>query len=699
MALLNDERDVIIAAATAGGKTEAAFLPLISLVLEQPIEGGFDLVYVGPLRALINDQFERVNDLCVKAQLPVYPWHGDISRGVKARARKDPQGILLITPESLEALFVLRGLEIPTLFRGVRAIIIDELHALLDNERGMHLRSLLTRLELAVNRRIRRVGLSATLGEMALAREYLRPDAPEAVELLESSSDARELMVQIRGYLRQYGRSRDKSELEETSIERAVVRHLFDKLRGSQNLIFAGSRQSVEWYSDALREMSEKERIPVEFFPHHANLSREHRADLESRLKSQKPTTAVCTSTLELGIDIGDIASVAQIGAPFSVASLRQRLGRSGRRPGKPAVLRIYAISTAPGANSHPLDYLNLNLIRSVAMVQLLSEQWCEPPAPESLHLSTLTHQILSVITEHGGIRAKRLYATLCEQGPFRSVDSHLFIRLLRQLGRSDVALIEQAPDGSLLLGSQGERLVEHYNFYSVFQTPEEYRIIAGNRQLGTMPVNTLLALGMTIIFSGQRWCITGIQDEEKVIEVTPDRTGQPPRFGGDGGIVHDKVITQMMELLSGTEIPNFIDSNATRILDSARSAFQRFEFTKRPICKLTERNHLIATWSGTVKTTTLALALQSMGYIAETYDGFLNVSHEECVPPIEASLKEIVRLGPGSMADMLSGKENLMTQKFHAYLCPDLLMEDAASSRVDFASLPRLAQKLLENI
>ena len=169
-ALLNGGKDVIISAATAGGKTEAAFLPLISVVLEDPGEGGFDFVYVGPLRALINDQFERLEDLCDRAELPVYPWHGDISQGVKTRARKNPRGVLLITPESLEALFVLRGLEIPTLFMSARAIVIDELHALLDTERGVHLRSLLTRLELAVGRRIRRVGAIRNAGRNGVGK-------------------------------------------------------------------------------------------------------------------------------------------------------------------------------------------------------------------------------------------------------------------------------------------------------------------------------------------------------------------------------------------------------------------------------------------------------------------------------------------------------------------------------------------------
>ena len=546
--VLDGERDLIISAATAGGKTEAAFLPLISSVLQQPGSGGFDLVYVGPLRALINDQFERLEDLCRRTELPVFPWHGDISQGVKARARRRPSGVLLITPESLEALFVLRGLEIPGLFESVRAIVIDELHALLDSERGMHVRSLLTRLELALGRRVRRIGLSATLGDMEMVRSYLRPDAPEAVALLKSKSEGGELRVQLRGYCSR----RDQTKRDDAATKHAVAKHLFARLRGERNLVFAGSRESVEWYADALREMSEKARLPLEFFPHHASLSREHRIDVEKRLKTHSAATAVCTSTLELGIDIGDIACVAQIGAPFSVASLRQRLGRSGRRSGQAAVLRMYAIEREAGVDPNPLDYLHLGLIRSIAMVELLIEGWCEPPAPQALHLSTLIQQILSVIAQHGGASASRLYTTLCKQGPFRRVDRRLFARLLRHLGGDGVALVEQASDGTLLLGSRGERLVEHYSFFAVFQSGEEFRVIAAGNLLGTIPLTSLLS--MTIVLSGRRW-ITEIHDRERVIEVTHDRSGRPPPFGGGSGIIHDRVVWKMKDVLSGSHI------------------------------------------------------------------------------------------------------------------------------------------------
>ncbi len=697
--LLEEEADVIIAAATAGGKTEAAFLPLISSVLDNPSDGGFDLVYVGPLRALINDQFRRLEDLCAKMDLAVHPWHGDIGQGVKKRARQKPSGVLLITPESLEALFVLRGLEIRRLFKSTRAVVVDELHALLDNERGIHLRSLLTRLEIAVDRRIRRIGLSATLGEMNLARKYLRPEAHETVELLESESEGPELRVQLRGYLKKQEQAKSgRSGEAESAAQRAVAQHLFHRLRGARNLVFAGSRQNVEWYADALRVMSERARVPLEFFPHHANLDRVHRTDLEKRLKTRAAATAVCTSTLELGIDIGAIKCVAQIGPPFSVASLRQRLGRSGRRSGEAAVLRMYAIENDPGRNCHPIDRLHLRLVRSIAMVELLIEKWCEPPAPQALHLSTLTHQILSVIAEHGGARAKQLFTTLCVRGPFRCVDAGLFARLLRRLGDNDVALLEQAPDGVLLLGPQGERIVEHYSFYAVFQTPDEFRITCNGKTLGTLPVSMVLAPKMTIVFSGRRWRIKAIHDREKEIEVIADQTGRPPRFGGTGGLIHDRVVEKMRALLDGMHVPIYLDRHSVRMLGNARHQFRRLGLDTGRICEVGERSRLIATWTGTIKTSTLALALRTMGYRTTVYDGFIDVDYEEDVEPVEAAIRQIAGSPSVDADSILSGDQNLIVEKYDRFLGEQLLREETKQSRVDLAALPGLAREITDD-
>ena len=689
-AICNSEADLIVAASTAGGKTEAAFLPLISQVLDAPEEGGgFDLLYIGPLKALITDQAERLEDICQEVELPVFPWHGDVSQSIKTRALKAPKGVLLITPESLEALFIRRGLEIPRLFGATRAVVIDELHTVLDSERGVQLRSLLTRLELAIKRPIRRVGLSATLGDMDLARSYLRPDNAEDVNLIEAEGGEAELQLQLRGYI-------SGAEDENTpSATDAIAAHLFQHLRGSDNLAFAGARQWVEIYADRLRELCERKHLPQEFYPHHASLSREHRDFVERRLKDNgKPTTAVCTSTLELGIDIGDVTCVAQIGAPFSVAALRQRLGRSGRREGQPAILRQYAVETRLASDSSYVDRLRLGLIRSIAMIELLLEGWCEPPKPQALHLSTLVHQILSVIAQRGGASASNLYNVLCREGPFRRVTTPIFTDVLRALGNPETGLIEQTESGLLLLGPKGERLVEHYSFYAVFQTPEEFRLVADGRDLGTLPIDNILSPGMMLIFSGRRWLVREIHDREKVIIVKPAKAGVPPVFGGDPGDIHDKVIERMFEVLEGDAKPVYMDAISLDMLEEARLNCEQLGLNDNLVITLGEHTSIVATRAGTVKAATLALALKSFGFMVEQHDGFLQVEAGDGTPPLADAL---VKMASGEEVDLIADAGNLMSEKFHPYLSHDLLALDALSSKLAPRALSDVASRLLQ--
>ena len=682
--VMDSKADMIVSASTAGGKTEAAFLPLISQVLDDPTDSsGFDLVYVGPLKALITDQAMRLEDICREAGLPVYPWHGDVSGSVKKRAMKAPKGILLITPESLEALFVRRGLEIPRLFGATRAIVIDELHSVLDSERGIQMRSLLTRLEIAVKRPIRRIGLSATLGDMKMASAYLRPDNAEAVKLIEAKGGEAELRLQLRGYV-----SGGEGE-NAPSAKDAVSAHLFKHLRGSDNLVFAGKRQCVELYADKLRIHCEKAHLPQEFYPHHASLAREHRDFVEKRLKDANlPTTAICTSTLELGIDIGDVTCVAQIGAPFSVAALRQRLGRSGRREGQPAILRQYAVEARLNSKSSFVDQIRLGMVRAIAMIELLLEGWCEPPRPEALHLSTLTHQILSVIAERGGAQANRLYRVLCQKGPFRQVDTGLFLDVLRAMGRPEVELIEQSSGGLLLLGAAGERIVEHYSFYAVFETPEEFRLVADGKELGTLPIDNVLTPGMLLIFSGRRWVVQEIHDLEKIILVKPATAGIPPLFGGDPGMIHDRVIEKMFDLLEGDFEPSYMDQTALRLLSEARTNYARQGFKGSPVVEKSEDTYILATRCGTVKTMTLAMALAAYGFQTEQYDGFLLVAGKDAELTLASALSA---LASEATPDLFSHGPNLVFEKYHAYLTPQLLKFDALSVRIDRDSLGKI--------
>ena len=693
--ITGSDADLIVAASTAGGKTEAAFLPLISQVLDAPAEkSGFDLLYIGPLKALITDQAGRLKEICREAELPVVPWHGDVSNSVKSRALKTPRGILLITPESLEALFVRRGLEILRLFGATRAVVIDELHSVLDSERGVQIRSLLTRLELAVKHPIRRIGLSATLGDMGLAKAYLRLDAPEAVRLIEADGGGAELLLQMRSYV-----LGDDDENTPSATD-AISEHLFKNLRGTDNLIFAGARQSVEIYADRLRALCEREHLPQEFYPHHASLSREHRNFVERRLKDgAKPATSVCTSTLELGIDIGNVTCVAQIGAPFSVAALRQRLGRSGRREGQPGVLRQYVVEARLTAESNFVDRLRLGLVRSIAMIELLLENWCEPPKPQALHLSTLVHQILSVVAERGGAKANRLYRVLCQEGPFRQVSSPLFLDVLRAMGDPKTGLVEQAGNGLLLLGRVGEKLVEHYSFYAVFKTSEEFRLIAAGRELGTLPVDNILAPGMMLIFSGRRWLVQEIHDRDRVILVSPAKAGNAPRFGGDAGDIHDRVIERMFKILENdvdtTRMNMYMDTFSLEHLDEARLNYARLGFANNPIAMLGENSSVLATRCGTVKNTTLALALGSFGFKIGRHDGFLSVDSGKDCPLLTDAIADIAG---GKPLDLFAHEPNLLFEKFHPYLTPELLQEDALAGRLNLDALPSLCGRLCQS-
>ena len=284
--------------------------------------------------------------------------------------------------------------------------------------------------------------------------------------------------------------------------------------------MFPNSRVAVEFYSDRLRRRCEDERVPNEFWPHHGNLSKDIREETEAALKQkERPASAICTSTLELGIDIGSVTSIVQIGPPPSVASLRQRLGRSGRRKGEPAILRCFAIERQLTAKSGLSDQLREGMVQTVAMIRLLVVGWYEPLSMEGLHASTLVQQLLSIMAQHGGLQADQAWALLCENGPFAGVSKRHFLSLLRRLGEEEV--IFQDVTGLLLLAPNGERITQHYSFYAAFSTDEEYRIVTSGRTLGSMPVNRPLVPGSFLIFAGRRWRVLSVSQEELVIDVT----------------------------------------------------------------------------------------------------------------------------------------------------------------------------------
>ncbi len=675
--VLRADQDVIIAASTASGKTEAAFLPALTHLLNTDEEGL--IVYISPLKALINDQFERLQRLCEDLEVPVWPWHGDISGSTKQRFFKHPRGVLLITPESLEAMLCNRGTSVAAAFSKLLYIVVDELHAFIGSERGKQLQSLMHRIDVLLRRRTPRLGLSATLGDFSSAGRFLRAGPSPA--LVNAASNDNALQLVIKGYEEP---GAPNGPEDEPTAPNAVSQHLYRTLCGTNNLIFPNSRREVERYTHLLNRLSEQDGRPREFWPHHGSLSKEIRTDTEAALKQkERPATAVCTNTLELGIDIGAVKSIAQIGPPPSVASLRQRLGRSGRRKGEPAVLRGYVIENAIDADSPLETRLRLATVQTIASVFLLTQKWYEPPSVNGLHLSTLVQQLLSSIAQYGGLKAAQAYQLLCtDPGPFHGLSQDAFAELLRHLGQEQILI--QDSSGLLLHGPVGDKLVNHYTFYAAFSVDEEFRIVASGKTLGTLPVSQLLSPGQRILFGGRTWLVEQVEDTQKTIYVAAAKGGNPPLFNGSGGQVHTQVRQTMRRLYQQELEPVFLDPTASRFLQEAQSAYFHLGMDGKLLLDQSS-NLLLLTWLGDSANEAIACLLNAQGFVSQADRLGVEISKGgRSLDDVIKVLGRIARTPAPSPETLLHSAKNLTTQKWDGLLPTRLLQRSYASLRLD---------------
>jgi ATP-dependent Lhr-like helicase len=661
--ILSRTCDVIISAPTASGKTEAAFLPACSQLLEDS-KSGVGILYIAPLKALINDQTRRLESLAEITNLKVTPWHGDVSRSIKKKQLDDPSGILLITPESLESLLMSKMGWCSKAFQELQYIIIDEFHVFLGTERGQQLQSLMSRLEFLLQKTIPRIALSATFGEVEKMGSYLRPTEDFPFKLIETKEAHSELKVQLRGYL-----DHSNPEEEKPRAIDAIISDLFSILRGKSNLIFANSRNRTEQIAASLLKMCETGLVPNEFFPHHGSLSKEIRESLESRLQQGKfPTTAVCTTTLELGIDIGAVDSIAQVRASPSVVSLRQRLGRSGRR-GEAAILRLFIEEDEITQNSHVLDRLRLHTVQTVAMVNLLLKKWYEPPAKKNFHFSTLIQQTLSVIYQYGGVRANQLWDLLCNKGPFNLVDQALYSDFLKSLGEKK--LISQMHDGQLVLGEIGEKLTNHYTFYSAFQTPEEYRLEFDGKILGSIPVDKPLIENQLVIFAGKYWIVQSISDSKKLITLKKAKGGEPPCFGGNGQYVHNIIREEMYRVYLSKDCPIYLDGTAKSSFHEGMECFHSLDLSHKGITQIGKTTFLFS-WLGDYIVYTIVFLLRGQGLKADAFGGVIDISNCSSEILLEA-ISNILKGAKPTEVSLASVVADTVVEKHDLYLSNEL--------------------------
>jgi len=702
--ILKGNINTIVAAATASGKTEAAFLPALTYLMATKPKGL--IIYVSPLKALINDQFRRLEQLCEVLEVPVWPWHGDVSTSVKSRFMKDPRGVLLITPESLEATLFRRGSSLRGIFSRLVFVIIDELHAFIGSERGKQLQSLLHRIDCIREKPAARIGLSATLGDMTLAASFMCPGRGSSVHIIESKSVAKDLLIKLRGFeepahiqsdisvelddISSPDNVNDDEDLDTDSKPSLVTParislHLYNSMRGSNNLIFPNSKSKVELYTNNLRKLCADNRVPNEFWPHHGNLSKELRSETEDALRyTDQPVTVICTSTLELGIDVGAVKSVAQISPPPSVASLKQRLGRSGRRDDEPEILRGYVTEKEYGSSNPSLaDDLRLVTIEFIACISLLIEKWFEPPVACGLHFSTLIQQILSLIGQNGGMYAGALFRLLCSvDAPFSAVGKIDFMELLTYLGKKE--FIMQDSSGLLLHGRIGEKFVTHYSFYASFATPDEFRIVARGKSLGTLPINMMLKIGQRMLFAGRTWLVEDVDEEKKVIFVHRSRGGVPPVFSGGGGRVHTRVRQRMYELLLSDDIPVYLDSVAAKFLIQARSFFVKKNLQDAKYINQGGQVTLL-TWLGDNSNEALCCLLASHGFAATPFGPTVEVQKKGSTVDMIIDVLRKASLNETPSIDLLlSNASNLQRAKWDWALPPTLLRKSYASLYLD---------------
>ncbi len=588
--VLRRDSDMIISAATAGGKTEAAFLPILSHILSES-NSGYDVLYVSPLKALINDQYRRLQDMAAGTKVEVTPWHGDIDASRKSKSLKNPSGILIITPESLESFLINRSSSVKKAFGNLKYVVIDELHAFIGNERGKQLQSLLSRIELITGNVAPRIAMSATFSNYDKVKEFLRQDGSMPCVVPNQGDSSHETRILIKEYL-----------LEKTDdVKAEIAKEIFTKLRGSNNLAFTNSRVDAENYAVLLGDMCEEANVPNEFRVHHGSLSKVEREAVEQELqRGHTPITALCTSTLELGVDIGKVKSIAQIGVANSVSGLRQRLGRSGRRD-EPSILRVFSIENEE--SSGWLYDLRTNLVQNIAVIELLRQKEYEEPMVNKTHLSTLIQQILSLIASFSGFYPKEGWEILCGRGAFRNITPDIFLDLLRCLGKR--GLISQLNTGQIIIGKEGEKLLRRLDFYTAFVAPVDYDVIndADGKRIGML--QSIPEAKSQIILAGKRWIVNRVEKQTRKIYVSRIKSGGSISFASEMPEIDEIITRKMRDIYMSDEVYPYLDvaSESHQELIKAREHFIKHKLDMRFYAGKT-----LFTWAGAKINRTIAL-------------------------------------------------------------------------------------------
>ena len=607
-AIFNTDDNVLLTASTASGKTEAAFFPIITLFSEDP-PASVGCIYIGPLKALINDQFTRLNDLCEEADIPVWHWHGDVAQSHKSKLMKHPSGILQITPESLEAMLLHKHSAIPKLFGDLRFVVIDEVHSLLRGDRGGQTLCLIERLSRLAGVNPRRIGLSATIGDPKGTGEFLSlgTGRKTIIPKIEAKGSKWRLSME-HFYVKDVQAGKDRTDIDalpvlEEKTDQAPqnadpgIGYIFDHTRGKKCLVFVNSREECETVTTTLRQYCEKMHERDRFLIHHGNLSASYRETAEGVMKDDSQyMTTVTTSTLELGIDIGRLERAFQIDAPWTVSSFLQRMGRTGRRESPPEMWFVMR-EDEPEARAMLPSTIPWKLLQGIALVQLyLEERWVEPPRLDRLPYSLLYHQTMSTLASCGELSPRALADRVLRLHYFHRITQDEYKLLLRHLIQTDH--IQQTEQGGLIVGLAGERVVNSFKFYGVFQENEEYTVRSEAQELGTVvqppPVGEKLAI------AGHVWQVLDVDHKRHLVYCEQVKGSIPAYFGQCPGDLHTKILARMRQVLREEKQYPYLMKNAVARLEQARFTAGHSGAGKKVLINLGGNMWCLLPWVGT---------------------------------------------------------------------------------------------------
>lgn len=607
-AIFNTDENVLLTASTASGKTEAAFFPIITLFSED-MPSSVGCIYIGPLKALINDQFSRLNDLCAEADIPVWHWHGDVAESHKAKLMRHPSGILQITPESLEALLLHKHAAIAKLFGDLRFVVIDEVHSLLRGDRGGQTLCLIERLSRIAGVNPRRIGLSATIGDPEGTGEFLSLGTGRKTIIPKIDAKGSKWRLSMEHfYVKDAQAAEDKQipdalpVLEEKTDEAPAnadpgIGYIFEHTRGKKCLVFVNSREECEMVTTTLRHYCELNHEPDRFLVHHGNLSASYRETAEGIMKDDSQyMTTVTTATLELGIDIGRLERAFQIDAPWTVSSFLQRMGRTGRRELPPEMWFVIR-EDEPEVRAMLPTTIPWKLLQGIALVQLyLEERWVEPPRLDRLPFSLLYHQTMSTLASCGELSPRALADRVLRLHYFHRITQEDYRVLLRHLIATDH--IQQTEQGGLIVGLAGERVINSFKFYGVFQESEEYTVRSESQELGTVvsppPVGEKLAI------AGHVWQVLDVDHKRRLIYCQQVKGSVPAYFGQCPGDLHTKILTRMRRVLQEDRQYPYLMKNAVARLEQAHFTAAHSGAADKTLINLGGNMWCLLPWVGT---------------------------------------------------------------------------------------------------